>query len=110
MTRNLCGLTAVALTTVAVFSGSTKAQFTNTSAESTVASSISVQADPLTITPAGAAMGLSLSTFATGFPSSGGAGPFGIVFPSIGGVLVSDKPGNVRRFPSDMDGQDATTV
>jgi streptogramin lyase len=68
----------------------------------------------LTITPAGAAMGLSLSTFATGFPSinvgSGNAGPLGITFPNSGGVLVSDALGNVRLFPTDTGAQTAASA
>ncbi len=65
----------------------------------------------LSITAAGVAQGLSLTTFATGFPSDGnGVGPLGITFTSNGGVLVSDAPGNTRLFPSDTDGQNATTI
>ena len=65
----------------------------------------------LTLTASAQAAGFSLSTFATGFPErSDGLGPFGVVFPASGGVLVDDGPGNVRHFPSDTDGQDATTV
>ena len=64
----------------------------------------------LTLTAAGQAAGFGLSTFATGFPSSGGIGPGGVGFPASGGVLVSDALGNVRLFPSDTDGQDAATV
>lgn len=64
----------------------------------------------LTITPAGAAQGLSLTTFATGFPNSSSVGPLGIAFPTSGGVLVSDYPGNVRLFPTDSDGQNAASV
>jgi hypothetical protein len=69
----------------------------------------------LTITPAGAAQGLSLSTFATGFPTTdtgtnGNGGPLGIAFPAGGGVLVSDAPGNVRRFATDTDGQTAASA
>jgi hypothetical protein len=60
----------------------------------------------LTLTQAGIDRGLSLSTFADGFPNQSGAGPYGIAFPS-GGVLVSDAPGNVRLFPADTDGQHA---
>jgi hypothetical protein len=64
----------------------------------------------MVLTAAGTAAGFSLSTFATGFPSesqpSGFAGPLGIVFPN-GGVLVSDISGNVRFFPTDVDGQNA---
>src|SRR5262249_6084646 len=36
------------------------------------------------------------------------SGPLGTAFPSNGGVLVSDGSGEVRRFPSDTDGQSAT--
>ncbi len=70
----------------------------------------------LTVTPAGAAQGLSLSTFATGFPvadtqsSSGNAGPLGITFTPSGGVLVSDAPGNVRLFATDSNGQTAASA
>jgi hypothetical protein len=69
----------------------------------------------LTVTPAGSAAGLSLTTFATGFPtadplSNGLAGPFGIVFPSSGGVLVSDAQGNVRFFATDTDNQTAASA
>jgi hypothetical protein len=69
----------------------------------------------LTLTPAGMAQGLSLTTFASGFPSAdagGGTfgGPLGIAFPTTGGVLVSDLPGNVRLFPNDLDGQNAASA
>jgi sugar lactone lactonase YvrE len=65
----------------------------------------------LTLTPAAQAAGFTLSTFATGFPErSDGLGPLGITFPASGGVLVDDGPGNIRLFPSDTDGQDATQV
>ena len=64
----------------------------------------------LTLTAAGQAAGFGLLTFATGFPSTSGIGPLGVVFPASGGVLVDDGPGNVRLFPSDSDGQDAATV
>jgi hypothetical protein len=65
----------------------------------------------IALTRAGQALGLSLSTFATGFPATAGnggtgshiAGPTGIAFPAGGGVLVGDAPGNVRRFPADAD-------
>jgi hypothetical protein len=67
--------------------------------------------DPLTLTAAGLAAGFGLTTFATGFPErSDGLGPMAVVFPASGGVLVDDGPGNVRLFPSDTDGQDATTA
>ena len=61
------------------------------------------QAD-ITITTAGSNQGLSLTTFATGFPTTGQIGPLGIVFPG-NGVLVSDIVGNVRLFPSHADNQ-----
>ena len=64
----------------------------------------------LTLTAAGIAQGLSLSTFASNFPNSGGIGPLGIAFPTSGGVLVSDGPGNVRLFATDSDGQSAASV
>ncbi len=65
----------------------------------------------MTLTAAGQAGGFGLSTFATGFPEqSGNVGPWGMAFPASGGVLVSDAVGNVRRLPSDTDGQDAATV
>jgi hypothetical protein len=64
----------------------------------------------LTVTAAGRAAGFSLTTFATGFPVVSNIGPLGMVFPASGGVLVSDSSGNVRRFLSDTDGQNAATV
>jgi hypothetical protein len=65
----------------------------------------------LTLTPAGLSRGLSLTTFAYNIPSDpAGIGPLGIAFPSSGGVLVSDHDGEVRRFPSDADRQDAAQV
>jgi len=63
----------------------------------------------LTITTAGANQGLSLTTFATGFPTSGQIGPLGIVYPG-NGVLVSDIVGNVRLFPSHADNQTAASA
>jgi sugar lactone lactonase YvrE len=60
----------------------------------------------LTLTPAGVAQGLSLTTFADGFPSSSSVGPLGVAFVN-GTVLASDYPGNVRIFPNDSDGQHA---
>ena len=62
----------------------------------------------LTLTPAGKAAGIVLSTFASGFPNSNNVGPLGIAFPSNGGVLVTDDPGNVRLFRTDTDGQFAS--
>src|SRR5262245_35009717 len=64
----------------------------------------------LTLTPDGVNQGLTLSTFASGFPTASGVGPLGIAFPTTGGVLVSDYPGNVRLFPTDTDGQSAGSV
>ena len=64
----------------------------------------------LTLTAAGLADGFGLSTFATGFPSSGSIGPLGVAFPDTGGVLVSDYPGNLRLFPTDTDGQNAASI
>jgi hypothetical protein len=68
----------------------------------------------LTLTPAGQNQGLSLSTFATGFPNrnvgNGNGGPIGIAFPTTGGVLVSDFLGNARLFPTDTDGQNAASA
>ena len=64
----------------------------------------------LTLTAAGQAAGFGLSTFATGFPRSGGIGPLGVAFPDTGGVLVSDYPGNLRLFPTDTDGQNAASI
>ena len=58
----------------------------------------------LALTPAGTAEGFGLSTFATGFTTSSGIGPIGIAFPTSGGVLVSNYPGDVRLFPPDTDG------
>ena len=63
----------------------------------------------LTLTPAGVAAGFTLSTFADSFPFVNNIGPLGITF-SGGQVIVSDYPGNVRVFPTDTDGQHATSV
>lgn len=68
----------------------------------------SARADVLT--PAGAAE-FTLSTFADSFPTTGFCcGPLGIAFPTSGGVMVADYPGNVRVFPTDTDGQHASSV
>ncbi|MFO0956561.1 MAG: hypothetical protein U0800_03730 [Isosphaeraceae bacterium] len=64
----------------------------------------------LTLTQAGIDRGLSLTTFATGFPVQGGLGPLGIDFPVGGGVLVTDGPGNIRLFATDADGQFASNA
>jgi len=57
------------------------------------------------LTPAGTAQGLILSTFASGFPQTDAVGPLGIGFTSTNGVMVSDKFGDVRLFPTNADGQ-----
>ncbi|WP_435011411.1 PEP-CTERM sorting domain-containing protein [Tundrisphaera lichenicola] len=59
----------------------------------------------LTLTTDGIAQGFSLSTFASGFPTNGIAGPLGIAFLPAGKVMVADGAGNVRVFASDSDGQ-----
>ncbi len=68
----------------------------------------------MTLTPDGVAAGFQLSTFADSFPSVdtslGALGPIGIAFPTSGGVLVTDFSGNVRLFPTDTDGQNASLV
>jgi sugar lactone lactonase YvrE len=64
----------------------------------------------LLLTSAGTAQGLSLSTFASGFATSNNTGPLGIAFPTSGGVLVADQLGNVRLFPTDTDGQNASSA
>jgi hypothetical protein len=69
----------------------------------------------MVLTPAAQAAGFRLATFASGFPTdlnegNGSVGPLGVAFLSAGGVLVSDAPGNIRRFPSDTDGQNAGSV
>lgn len=63
-----------------------------------------------TLTAAGVADGFTLSQFAFNFPTTGCCGPLGIAFPSTGGVMVTDYPGNVRVFPTDTDGQNAASV
>ena len=54
--------------------------------------------------------GYRLTTFADNFPQASGIGPVGIAFPDSGGVLVSDYPGNIRRFPNRNDNQRANTA
>jgi PEP-CTERM motif len=57
------------------------------------------------LTAAGAA-DFTLSTFADTFPNTGFCcGPLGIAFPTTGGVMVADYPGNVRVFATDTDNQ-----
>jgi hypothetical protein len=68
------------------------------------------QAGPV-LTAAGSGAGFSLSQFADNFPTTGFCcGPLGIAFVDGGGVMVSDYPGNVRVFASDVDGQHANLV
>lgn len=64
----------------------------------------------IALTPAGVAQGLKLTTFATGFPNTDSVGPLGIGFTSNNGVVVSDKLGNVRVFPTDVDNQVAAAA
>jgi hypothetical protein len=59
----------------------------------------------IALTPAGQALGLTISTFASGFPNDQNVGPLGVAFTNTGGVLVTDKLGNIRLFPTDTDGQ-----
>lgn len=61
------------------------------------------------LTAAGSTAGFSLSQFAYNFPitSYPCCGPLGIAFTGGGQVMVSDYPGNVRIFPTDVDGQNA---
>ncbi len=75
-----------------------------------VVSQTSVARADLVLTADGMARGFSLTTFATGFPNILDIGPLGIEFPSSGGVLVSDRLGNVRHFPTNTDGQNAGSV
>jgi hypothetical protein len=62
----------------------------------------------LTLTPTGSGLGFTLTTFASNFPVSGSVGPLGIAF-NGSSVLVTDDPGNIRVFPTDMDGQNAAS-
>lgn len=65
----------------------------------------------LTLTPATAAAGWTLTHFATGFKyDKYGIGPFGIAFKDDGSLLVTDSAGEVLLFPTDTDGQDASKV
>jgi hypothetical protein len=65
----------------------------------------------LTLTAAGIAQGLSLSTFASNFPNSSGIGPVGIAFPTTGGVLVTNPSrGTIQLFPTDTDGWNAANI
>jgi streptogramin lyase len=67
----------------------------------------------LMLTSDGIAAGFTISTFADQFPTlflGIDVGPVGIAFTNSGGVMVTDAPGNVRIFPSDTDGQHASSV
>jgi DNA-binding beta-propeller fold protein YncE len=75
---------------------------------------VAVEAD-MVLTPAAIAEGLSLTTFATGFPTdpnegNGPVGPLGVAFSTGGRVLVTDAPGNIRLFPGNFDNQNAAAV
>jgi hypothetical protein len=59
----------------------------------------------ITLTPAGTAQGLILSTFSSGYPQADGVGPLGIGFTSSNGVMVSDKFGDIRLFSTNADNQ-----
>jgi sugar lactone lactonase YvrE len=69
------------------------------------------------LTADGIAQGFTLSTFASGFVSTGSTdqeqnfGPTGIAFPGSGVVVIADSTsGDVFRFSSDTDGQVATAA
>jgi hypothetical protein len=63
------------------------------------------------LTLAASTAGFTLSQFAFNFPITANpcCGPLGITFPGGQQVMVSDYPGNVRIFPTDVDGQNATS-
>jgi len=65
-----------------------------------------------TLTADAVTAGFTLTQFADQFPITANpcCGPLGIAFPTSGGVMVSDYPGNVRVFPTDTDGQHAGSV
>jgi hypothetical protein len=73
-------------------------------------------AGSLSLTQAGIAENLQLTTFVSGFSQRGdGLGPIGVGFPSDGTALVSvegggNGPSFVYRFPSHADGQNAASV
>ncbi len=65
----------------------------------------------MTLSPAGAAAGFVLSEFVKNVPLAAGlAGPLGIAVQPDGSVLVSEYGGEVRRYATNADGQDASTV
>ena len=60
----------------------------------------------LTLTAAGIAQGLTLSTFVNGVPSSNTVGPISTAYPSNGNVLMSSyATGKIIAFSSNADGQ-----
>ncbi len=60
----------------------------------------------MTLTATALTQGWSLSTFASGLPSSGYCcGPLGLEFPTTGGVLVANFTGPVYFFPTNADNQ-----
>jgi len=66
----------------------------------------SLQAAAPTITPAGAALGFTITTFATPDPGKTTCcGPFGVTVLSNGNITVSDAVTNVRYVWPDIDGQ-----
>ena len=81
----------------------------------------SAGAGPMRLTPTAIADNFSLEDFANNFPSEpdseGGVGPFGVAFPTSGGVLVTDQSESgstitesARFFASDTDNQNAKTA
>jgi hypothetical protein len=64
----------------------------------------------IALIPAGIAQGLKLTTFATGYPNTDEVGPLGIAFTNTGGVLTTDKQGNIRLFPTSADNQLASSA
>ncbi len=72
-----------------------------------IGSSFTATTNGLKLTPEASSAGFELTELARNIPSVDIAGPLGIAFPSTGGVLVSDRAGNIRRFPTSSDGQNA---
>jgi hypothetical protein len=64
----------------------------------------------IALTPAGIAQGLKLTTFASGYPNTEDVGPLGVAFTNTGGVLTTDKLGNMRLFPTSADNQLASAA
>src|SRR4051794_4290376 len=66
----------------------------------------SLQAVAPTITPAGASLGFTITTFATPAPGNNACcGPFGIAVASNGNIIVSNATNNTRYVWPDVDGQ-----